>query len=96
MFEKGVKHAHIHQFGNNRQVMFVGSLAEYAQAIHAFSLKSVRAGAWFESAAAHQSATGRRHLLRGQIHLFLCLHGAGAANHLHLVATDRDAAHIDD
>ena len=29
MFETGIEHGHIHQFGDNRQVIFFGCLTEY-------------------------------------------------------------------
>ena len=67
MFEKGVEHAQIHQFGDNRQVVFISRLTEYGQTSDAFALKGVGTGARFESTAAQQTATGCRDLLRGQI-----------------------------
>ena len=71
-------------------------VAQHRQAFDAFALKRVRARAWFEGAAAHQTRARGGNTVGGCIHLRLRLDRARPCDDLDRSAADRGAVHIDD
>ena len=69
VLDERVEHAHVHQFGDDRQSVAPGRVLQQLEPVDALALERVGRGARLERAAAHEPRAARLDAVGGRVHL---------------------------